>query len=106
MIHLEPLDMVVKVSKGASFSEVKDVFKKELKIDLKESKAKKAAKRPVKQRKKKAMPVKEAPKKAVKKEAAPKEQKAEEKKAETKKPEVKHEVKSVPKKEAVTEKKK
>lgn len=57
--HLAPLDKVVKIKKGAPFAEVAKVFA-ELGIELKETKPKKATKRPIKVRKAKPQPVKDA----------------------------------------------
>ena len=49
--HLEPLEQKLDIKKGASEAEVSAVFKKDLKIDLVESKPRKAGDRPRKQRK-------------------------------------------------------
>jgi len=81
--HLEPLDKVIKIKKGASHKDVESEFKK-LKLDVWNTKAKKAGPRPRQQRKVKA-PKEEKPKEA--KPAPKKEEKKEEKpKKETKKP--------------------
>jgi len=48
--HLEPLDTVLKIKKGASATEVKAEFKK-LKLEVRETKPKSAAPRPTKIRK-------------------------------------------------------
>jgi len=69
--HLEPLDEVIKIKENASTAEVKKAFAK-LKIEIKETKPKKAKERPRKVRKsskkvKKEKPKKEKPK--AKKEA-------------------------------------
>jgi len=58
MKHLEPLDKVVKISKGTDHSVVVSEFKK-LGIELKESKAKEKKERPKKVRKVRAKPKKE-----------------------------------------------
>jgi len=50
--HLEPSSQIIKIKKGASSKDVITEFKK-LKIDVKESKPKKASPRPTKQKKKK-----------------------------------------------------
>jgi len=55
--HLELSSQVIKIKKGASTKEVYDEFKK-LKIDVRETKPKKAAPRPVKQKKKSSVDVK------------------------------------------------
>ncbi len=57
--HLEPLDQTVKVTKNAPKTEIIRVFK-EMKIEIKETKAKKKTERPKKVRKKKQKPVKPA----------------------------------------------
>jgi len=91
--HLEPLDQIFKIAKNASREEVKKLFKKEFGVELKDTKAKKSADRPKKQKAKKSKTV--APK-AVKKEV--KIEKAEpkvEKKVEAPKVEEKPEVKDV-----------
>jgi ribosomal protein L34E/ribosomal protein L14E/L6E/L27E len=77
--HLEPLPQVLDVKKGAARADVTKAFGK-LGIELKETKAKKAAARPKKVRKAKEKPVKEAPKKAE----TPKEKTAEKPKVEAK----------------------
>lgn len=84
IIHLEPLDDVIKIKAKASHADVVSEFKK-LKIDIKETKPKKAAERPRKVRKKKEKPVKEEElakklEKEEKKPAEKKEAKKEEKK--------------------------
>ncbi len=56
--HLEPLKDVIKLKKGADHKDVATEFKK-LKIEIKESKPKKASPRPIKQRQKKETPAKE-----------------------------------------------
>ena len=48
--HLEPLDKVLKIKKGASQSEVESAFKKELHIEIVRTKPKKAGEKPVRQR--------------------------------------------------------
>ena len=64
--HLEPLDKVLKIKKGASTASVHEAMKKE-KIKILTTKPKtKQTKRPVKQRKKKVKPVEEKPKKGKK----------------------------------------
>lgn len=51
--HLEPTNKVLKINKGGSRSDVVALFKSELNIELKDSKPKKAAAKPVKQKVKK-----------------------------------------------------
>lgn len=84
--HLEPLSAVLKIKKGESHSEIAKEFKK-LGMVLKETKPKKAAARPVKQRAKKkartAPEEKTAEKKETKKETK-KEKKSEKKPKEKK----------------------
>lgn len=72
--HLEPLDKILKLNDDASRQEIKTVFKKELGIELKDTKPKKAKERVKKLHKKKVKPVKEkkAAKKTVKKATAKK----------------------------------
>ena len=55
IIHLEPLDQVIKIKAKASHADIVSEFKK-LKIETKETKPKKAAERPRKVRKKKEKP--------------------------------------------------
>ncbi|MCX6707985.1 MAG: 50S ribosomal protein L14e [Candidatus Woesearchaeota archaeon] len=80
--HLEPLENVLKIKKGASHSEIAAEFKK-LKIETKESKPRKAAEKPMKVRKSSEKSEEEKSAKAAKKQA--KEEKKKEKKAEPKK---------------------
>lgn len=91
IIHLEPLDEVIKIKAKASHADVVSEFKK-LKIETAEKKPKKAAERPRKVRKKKEKPAEaeELTKKVAKEEkkekkAETKEEKAEEKIEEPKK---------------------
>ncbi len=72
--HLEPLDKVIKIRKGASHDVVVKEFK-ELGVEIKEKKSKEKKERPRKVRKKKEKKPEEEkkPKKAVKKKAKPKE---------------------------------
>jgi len=68
--HLEPLDILLKIKKGASSSDVHAAMKKEkLEVIAKKGKEKKKAERPrrLKIIKNKNKPVKEAPKKVEKK---------------------------------------
>ncbi len=84
--HIEPLEQVVKISKGASHEEVVTEFKK-LGIEIKETKPKKEKPpKPVKQRKKKEKVKEEKPEKEtkVKKEVKEKVEKKEEIKKEKK----------------------
>jgi large subunit ribosomal protein L14e len=80
--HLEPLDNVIKIRKGASHDVVVKEFKA-LGIEIKEKKSKEKKERPKRVRKKKEKKpeekVEKKPKKAVKKEAKPKEEKLAEK---------------------------
>ncbi len=73
--HIEPLDQIIKIKKGASHADVVSELKK-LKIDVKETKPKEKTVRPRKVRKKKEKPVEEKDKKETK---VKKEKKAEEK---------------------------
>jgi large subunit ribosomal protein L14e len=87
--HLEPLNQVLKLKKGASRAEVKKAFK-ELGIELKDTKPKKAASKPKKQKLKKAdlapkEPVKKAKPKVVTEKKAPEVKKELEKTSEAKK---------------------
>lgn len=52
--HLEPLQRVIKISKGASHADVKKAFS-ELKLEVMDTKPKKAAERPIKAKAKKAV---------------------------------------------------
>ncbi|PIN73424.1 50S ribosomal protein L14e [Candidatus Woesearchaeota archaeon CG10_big_fil_rev_8_21_14_0_10_45_16] len=63
--HLEPLAQTLDIKEKASSAEVKAAFSK-LGVAVKESKPRKTAERPKKQKKKAAKPVKEAKKKAPK----------------------------------------
>jgi large subunit ribosomal protein L14e len=80
--HLEPLDKVIKIRKGASHDVVVKGFK-ELGIEIKEKKSKEKKERPRRVRKKKEKKPEEKlekkPKKAAKKEVKPKEEKLAEK---------------------------
>lgn len=79
--HLEPLDQVIKIRKGASHDVVVDEFKK-IGIEIKEKKSKPKTERPKRVRKKKEKPAEEAEKKskkAAKKKVKPKEEKLAEK---------------------------
>ncbi len=78
--HLEPLDQTLAIKKGASESDVASAFKK-IGVDVKATKPKKAAERPLPVRKGADQAKKEAPKAAAKK--SPKKEKAAEKKADT-----------------------
>ncbi len=69
--HIEPLDKVIKISKGADHSTIVDEFKK-LGVEIKERKSKERKAKPKKQRKVREKKVKERPKK--KKEKAKKEE--------------------------------
>ena len=89
--HLEPLKESIKIKKDSAHALIVDEFKK-LKIDIIEKKSKKAAPKPLKQRKVKEKPVVDV-----------KESKVKEKKTVEQKVEVKEEIKV---KEDVTEKKK
>ncbi len=72
--HLEPLDKVIKIRKGASHDVVVKEFK-DFGIDIKEKKSKEKKERPKKVRKKKEKPEAEKKsKKAAKKEVKPKEE--------------------------------
>ena len=108
--HLEPLDEIIKVKKGASHSDVKAAFKK-LGIEIVDKKPKKAAKRPRKARKstgKKAAeeePAKKEAKKDESKEKKPEAIKAETKKPEAKKPAKKDVAKKAPAKKSAAAKK-
>jgi len=95
--HIEPLKETVDVKKGASRADVASAFKK-LKIELKETKPKKASERPRQQRKVKVVEP-EGKKKPAKK-AEPKKEAKAEPKVEAKKEEPKPEVKETPKAEA------
>ena len=64
--HLEPLKQSFKIKENASHSEIVDLFKKELKITLKEKKAKPKTERPKKTRKQKVKPEPKKPKKEKK----------------------------------------
>jgi large subunit ribosomal protein L14e len=76
--HLEPLDKVIKIRKGASHDVVADEFKK-LKLDVWSTKPKEKKEKPKRVRKKKEKKMEEEkPKKTVKK-AKPKEEKLAEK---------------------------
>lgn len=79
--HLEPLEPVLKIKKGASHSEVSGEFKK-LKIEARESKPKKSGSRPMKSRKASKRSPEEKEAKSAKKEA--KEAKKKENKSEKK----------------------
>jgi len=96
IIHLEPLDEVVKIKAKASHADVVSEFKK-LGIEIREKKPKKAEKRPRKTRKKKEKPA-EAEELGRKIEKAGKEEKKE--KAEKKEKPKKEEKKPSAKKEA------
>ena len=76
--HLEPLDKVIKIRKGASHDVVAEEFKK-LKLSVWKKKSKEKKERPKKVRKKKEKPATEEkkPKKTAKKETKPKEKLAE-----------------------------
>jgi len=91
IMHLEPLDEIIKIKKGASHSEVSSEFKK-LKLDTWETKAKKKTEKPISKRKQNKKTIKEVVKetKSETKETK-KEIKKEEKKVE--KPVKKKEVK-------------
>ena len=84
ILHLEPLNEVLKIKKGASHADVAKEFKK-LGIEVSETKAKKAAAKPTKKRKTSEKPAeekKEKPKAAEKhKEAKAAKPKAEKKEA-------------------------
>jgi large subunit ribosomal protein L14e len=82
--HLEPMNQVIKIKKGASHEEVAKAFE-ELGIETKTSTPKEKTERPRKQRKVKEKPEKKAAKTKAKKAEAPKEKPkdvAKEKKAE------------------------
>jgi large subunit ribosomal protein L14e len=64
--HLEPLKQTFKIKDKASHSEIVDLFKKELKITLKEKKSKPKTERPKKARKQKVKPEPKKPKKGKK----------------------------------------
>lgn len=81
-LHLEPLDQVLHIKKGASEADVIAAFKK-IDIEIVESKSRKAAERPVAVRKGADQSKNNAPKASEKKKAAPKKAHAE-KKAEAK----------------------
>ena len=68
--HLEPLKELIKIKKGAAHTEVVSEFKK-LKLDIKETKAKKATVRPRKVKKQKVVPVKGTPLAKAKLESEP-----------------------------------
>jgi large subunit ribosomal protein L14e len=68
MRHLEPLDKVIKLHKGASHADVKKAFT-ELKLEVLETKPKKAEPRPKKAKEKKNSEPKVKSKKETKKEA-------------------------------------
>lgn len=74
MLHLEPLDQVIKIKAKASHDEVVEEFGK-LKIEVKENKPKQAEKRPRKIRKKKIKPAGEELSKKVEKAEEKKEEK-------------------------------
>ena len=80
--HLEPLETMLKIKKGASHSEIAGEFKK-LKIEARESKPKKSGEKPAQVRKASEKSPEQKAAKAAKKEA--KETKKKEKKAEPKK---------------------
>lgn len=65
--HLEPLDKTLNVNEDASHKEVITLFEKELKIEIKETKPKKAKLRQRKQHIKKEKPIKETKKKSQQK---------------------------------------
>ncbi|MBN1157255.1 50S ribosomal protein L14e [Candidatus Woesearchaeota archaeon] len=105
VIHLEPLDSVIKIKKGASHSEVAKEFK-DLGFNVWETKPRKTAERPKKVRKVKEKPAEEekpAKKKAEKPKKEEKKEEAEEteleKIAETEEKPKKKTVKKVAKKE-------
>ena len=50
VVHLEPLDKVFKIASKAGHDEISKLFKKEFDTDLKQSKPKKPAQRPKKQK--------------------------------------------------------
>ncbi|MBU0757235.1 MAG: 50S ribosomal protein L14e [Nanoarchaeota archaeon] len=67
--HVEPLDKVINIKKGASHKEVVEAFRKELDIEVPEKKPKQAAESPKKQKKEKVKqekPAKDKKKKPVK----------------------------------------
>jgi len=66
--HLEPLDKVIKIKKGASHDTIVSEFKK-LKLSVWSKKPKPKTKRPRKVRKKKEKPIEEEEKKETKKKA-------------------------------------
>jgi len=82
MLHLEPLDQIIKIKPKASHDEIAEEFGK-LGLVMKEKKSKQAAERPKKVRKKKEKPAQEALAKKVEK-AEKKEEKAEKPKKEAK----------------------
>lgn len=82
--HLEPLDEVLKIKKGASHSDIAAEFKK-LKLETWSTKPKKTSARKLKQRKISEKPKKEAKENKAELKETKKEEKKEEKKAETKK---------------------
>ena len=65
--HLEPLDKTLNVNEDASHKEVITLFKEKLKIEIKETKPKKAKPRQRKQHIKKEKPIKETKKKSQQK---------------------------------------
>jgi len=67
IVHLEPLDKILKIKKSASHKEVVDALKKE-KIEVVETKPKSKTVRPTKQRKQKKVTKTETKKSIVKKE--------------------------------------
>jgi len=88
--HLEPLDKTLNVNEDASHKEVITLFKEKLKIEIKETKPKKAKSRQRKQHIKKEKPVKEVKvKKDSAKKAEVKAAKVETKAKTTKKTEIK-----------------
>lgn len=78
IFHLEPLKELLKIKKGASHEEVADAFK-ELNLEVRATKPKKAAARPKKVRKTKSPEEKEAQKKAKEEKRKKKAKKIEEK---------------------------
>ncbi|MBD3259439.1 hypothetical protein GF371_02295 [Candidatus Woesearchaeota archaeon] len=64
--HLEPLSKVLPFKENASHKEVVDLFKKELKITIKEKKSKPKKERPKRTRKQKVKPEPKKPKKEKK----------------------------------------
>jgi large subunit ribosomal protein L14e len=69
--HLEPLNKVLKIKAKVSSEEVAKLFKSEFDIEIKKATAKKADKRPVKQRQAKDKPKKEKKAPAKKTESKP-----------------------------------